>query len=115
MHESSDCCEIGFVDQTQGLQCVCTTGFCAQWEEAVVIEIHNPMGSWDMLDSHIEDTDQQIERSHKIWKGREQLRLGSNKQQPGSIERAGLVCSPLSTDGQVKITTEEILQEWIVT
>ena len=112
MHESSDGCKIGLVDQTEGLQSVCTAMFCAYWEEAVVIEVNIAMGLWDVHDGHIEDTDQQIEGGNQVREDRKQLALGSYKQQPGCVERASLVGCPLPSDGQIKVAAEEILQQY---
>lgn len=111
MHESSDSCEVGLVDQAQRLQRVCASSLCAHWEEAVVIQINITMRCWDVHDGHIEDADQQVEGGHQIREGRKQLRLGSDKQQPGRIKRARLVSCTLTCNGQVKVAAKEVLHQ----
>lgn len=71
MHECPDSWQVGFVDQTQGLQRVGASCLCAHREEAVVLEIHIAVGGWYVCDGHVQHTDQEVEGSNQVREGRE--------------------------------------------
>ena len=110
MHECPDSWQIGFVNQTQGLQRVSASCLCAHREEAVVLEIDVAVGGWYVGDRHIQHTDQEVEGSNQVREGREQLRFGCDKQQPGRTKGTGLVCGSLPTDAYIEVTPKQVLQ-----
>lgn len=69
------------------------------------------MCSWDVNNGNIQYADQQVEGCNQIRKGGQKLGFCCDEQQPCTEKGASIVCCTLCTDGEVKIASEQILQE----